>query len=86
MWIYVNVTISVKAISLGATNLLPSEIKANNVGELEKHKDKPIIVVDGSGMQCQESANALTKAGLKRSCVERRRSRLERRESASGAR
>lgn len=40
----------------GATNLLPSEIKANNVGELEKHKDKPLIVVDGSGMQCQESA------------------------------
>ncbi|EAN4054044.1 rhodanese-like domain-containing protein [Salmonella enterica subsp. enterica serovar Uganda] len=50
----------------GATNLLPSEIKANNVGELEKHKDKPIIVVDGSGMQCQESANALTKAGFEK--------------------
>ena len=29
----------------GSTNLLPSEIKANNVGELEKHKDKPLIVV-----------------------------------------
>ncbi len=42
----------------GATNLLPSEIKANNVGELEKHKDKPIIVVDGSGMQCR---NPLTR-------------------------
>ncbi|EBK8375200.1 rhodanese-like domain-containing protein [Salmonella enterica] len=50
----------------GATNLLPSEIKANNVGELEKHKDKPIIVVDGFGMQCQESANALTKAGFEK--------------------
>ena len=43
---------------------MPSEIKANNVGELEKHKDKPVIVVDGSGMQCQEPANALTKAGF----------------------
>ncbi len=32
----------------GSINLLPSEIKANNVGELEKHKDKPVIVVDGS--------------------------------------
>ena len=41
----------------GSINLLPSEIKANNVGELEKHKD-------GSGMQCQEPANALTKAGF----------------------
>ncbi|MDI5827879.1 rhodanese-like domain-containing protein, partial [Salmonella enterica subsp. enterica serovar Kentucky] len=29
-------------------------------------KDKPIIVVDGSGMQCQESANALTKAGFEK--------------------
>lgn len=48
----------------GSINLLPSEIKANNVGELEKHKDKPVIVVDGSGMQCQEPANALTKAGF----------------------
>ncbi|PHP45014.1 rhodanese-like domain-containing protein, partial [Salmonella enterica] len=37
----------------GAANLLPGEIKANNVGELEKHKGKPIIVVGGSGMQCQ---------------------------------
>lgn len=48
----------------GSINLLPSEIKANNVGELEKHKDKPVIVVDGSGMQCREPANALTKAGF----------------------
>lgn len=48
----------------GSVNLLPNEIKANNVGELEKHKAKPIIVVDGSGMQAQEPANALTKAGF----------------------
>ena len=34
------------------------------MGELEKHKDKPVIVVDGSGMQCQEAANALIKAGF----------------------
>ncbi|EPX7646535.1 rhodanese-like domain-containing protein, partial [Escherichia coli] len=27
-------------------------------------KDKSVIVVDGSGMQCQEPANALTKAGF----------------------
>ena len=45
----------------GSINLLPSEIKANNVGELEKHKDKPVIVVDGSGMQCQEPANEMIK-------------------------
>ena len=53
----------------GSINLLPSEIKANNVGELEKHKDKPVIVVDGSGMQCQEAANALIKAGFENGSV-----------------
>ena len=50
----------------GSINLLPTEIKANNLGELEKHKDKPIIVVDGSGMQAQEPANNLNKAGFER--------------------
>ncbi|WP_312951422.1 rhodanese-like domain-containing protein [Superficieibacter sp.] len=50
----------------GSVNLLPAEIKANNVGELDKHKDKPIIVVDGSGMQAQEPANALIKAGFEK--------------------
>lgn len=48
----------------GSINLLPAEVKANNVGELEKHKTKPVIVTDGSGMQAQESANALIKAGF----------------------
>ncbi|MDU2938566.1 MAG: rhodanese-like domain-containing protein [Enterobacteriaceae bacterium] len=50
----------------GSVNVLPAEIKANNVGELDKHKDKPIIVVDGTGVQAQESANALTKAGYEK--------------------
>ena len=49
-----------------AINLLPADIKANNLGELEKHKDKPIIVVDGSGMQAQDPASALNKAGFER--------------------
>ncbi|GHD95704.1 MULTISPECIES: rhodanese-like domain-containing protein [Pseudocitrobacter] len=48
----------------GSINLLPAEVKANNVGELDKHKNKPVIVTDGSGMQAQESANALIKAGF----------------------
>lgn len=50
----------------GSINLLPTEIKANNVGELEKHKAQPIIVVDGSGMQAQEPASALNKAGFEK--------------------
>ncbi|WP_054178021.1 rhodanese-like domain-containing protein [Trabulsiella odontotermitis] len=48
----------------GSINLLPSEIKANNVGELEKHKSQPIIVVDGSGLQAQSPAGELAKAGF----------------------
>jgi len=47
-----------------AINLLPADIKANNLGELEKHKDKPIIVVDGTGMQANEPTNTLVKAGF----------------------
>ena len=67
----------------GAINLLPSDIKANNVGELEKHKSQPIIVVDGSGMQAQEPASALNKAGFEKvlgHCW------LERRKPPSGTR
>ncbi|STU79431.1 Rhodanese-related sulfurtransferase [Klebsiella pneumoniae] len=44
----------------------PAISKANNVGELEKHKSQPIIVVDGSGMQAQEPASALNKAGFEK--------------------
>ena len=50
----------------GAVNLLPSEIKANNVGELEKRKSTPIIVVDGTGLQAQTPANELVKAGFEK--------------------
>lgn len=45
-------------------NVLPTEIKANNFGELDKHKAKPVIVADATGMQSQESANLLIKAGF----------------------
>ncbi|MEO3991443.1 rhodanese-like domain-containing protein [Pseudocitrobacter cyperus] len=48
----------------GSINLLVADVKANNVGELEKHKNKPVIVTDASGMQAQEPANALIKAGF----------------------
>ncbi len=51
---------------VGAVNLLPGEIKANNVGELEKRKSTPIIVVDGTGLQAQTPANELVKAGFEK--------------------
>ncbi|ALB68668.1 rhodanese-like domain-containing protein [Cronobacter dublinensis] len=47
-----------------AINVLPADIKASNVGELEKHKAKPVIVVDGNGLSAQESAALLNKAGF----------------------
>lgn len=50
----------------GAVNLLPGEIKANNVGELEKRKSTPIIVVDGTGLQAQTPANEMVKAGFEK--------------------
>ncbi len=48
----------------GAQNVLPADIKNSNLGELEKHKNKPIIVVDANGMSAQESGNHLHKAGF----------------------
>lgn len=48
----------------GAINLQPGEIKSGSLGELEKHKNKPIIVVDASGVNAQEPGNQLYKAGF----------------------
>ncbi|AFJ48916.1 rhodanese-like domain-containing protein [Shimwellia blattae] len=52
-----------------AVNLLPTEIKSGSFGELDKHKSRPVIVVDASGMNAQESAALLTKAGFERVMV-----------------
>ncbi len=71
----------------GSINLLPSEIKANNVGELEKHKDKPVIVVDGSGMQCGGASKRADESWFCASIrTERRRRWLGWRKLAFGAR
>ncbi|PKF50021.1 rhodanese-like domain-containing protein [Enterovibrio nigricans] len=48
----------------GALHVLAKDIKADNVGELEKHKSDPIIVVCKTGQTAAESANALAKAGF----------------------
>ncbi len=69
LWIYVNVTISVKAISLARPICCRAKSKPTMLANWKSTKNKPIIVVDGSGMQCRESANALTKPALKRCFV-----------------
>ena len=49
---------------MGSIHILPSEIKSNSFGELEKHKTNPVIVVCKSGQTASSSANALAKAGF----------------------
>ncbi|ANI29752.1 hypothetical protein PL78_07940 [Yersinia entomophaga] len=45
-------------------NLTPTEIKNGSLGELEKHKAQPIIVVCANGTASRTSAENLNKAGF----------------------
>lgn len=47
-----------------AINLTASEIKSGSLGELEKHKARPIIVVCANGTASREPAENLSKAGF----------------------
>ncbi|UJF19257.1 rhodanese-like domain-containing protein [Vibrio sp. SS-MA-C1-2] len=47
-----------------AHHILPSDIKNNTFGELEKHKNTPIIVVCKTGQTSIANADELTKAGF----------------------
>ena len=47
-----------------AVHILPSDIKAGNLGKLENQKSNPIIVVCQTGQSSQESANLLAKGGF----------------------
>ncbi len=51
---------------LDAVNLTPSEIKDNNLGEVEKHKNRPVILVSANGMELVKPAESLLKAGFER--------------------
>lgn len=51
---------------IDSINLTPSEIKDNNIGELEKHKQKPIIVVSTNGMEASKPAEQLVQYGFER--------------------
>ncbi|ATA26156.1 rhodanese-like domain-containing protein [Brenneria goodwinii] len=52
-----------------AFNLLPNDIKNGSVGELEKHKAQPVIVVCANGMSSREAAANLLNAGFERVMV-----------------
>ncbi|MBD2809892.1 rhodanese-like domain-containing protein [Xenorhabdus sp. Vera] len=49
---------------IGSVNLTPSEIKDNNLGELEKHKKQPVIIVSASGMEARTPAENLGRFGF----------------------
>ena len=51
---------------IDAVNLTPSEIKDNNLGEVEKHKNRPVILVSANGMELVKPAESLLKAGFER--------------------
>ncbi|EFB70726.1 thiosulfate sulfurtransferase [Providencia rustigianii] len=51
---------------IDSINLTPSEIKDNNLGELEKHKQKPVIVVSASGMESGKPAEHLAQHGFEK--------------------
>ncbi|MFZ7283727.1 rhodanese-like domain-containing protein [Avibacterium avium] len=45
-------------------NLLPSEIKNQNIGKIEQHKDKPVVVICATGMAAGASAELLAQQGF----------------------
>jgi rhodanese-related sulfurtransferase len=49
---------------LGAKQLKPEQINKAEFTSLEKHKDKPIIVVCAMGMTAKRTATNLAKAGF----------------------
>ncbi|MGV8002201.1 rhodanese-like domain-containing protein [Photorhabdus temperata subsp. temperata] len=53
---------------IGSINLTPSEIKDNNLAELEKHKEQPVIVVSANGTESRTPAENLLRAGFERVC------------------
>lgn len=47
-----------------SVNVVAADIKNNNVGELAKHKARPVVVVCANGVNARASAEALNKAGF----------------------
>lgn len=50
----------------GSLNITPSEISSKNIVALEKHKDKPIIVVCANGTTSRRPAEELSKLGFEK--------------------
>ncbi|PJG83266.1 rhodanese-like domain-containing protein [Caviibacterium pharyngocola] len=51
---------------INSINVLPSEIKNQNLGKIEHHKDTPVILACATGMTAGASAELLAKQGFSR--------------------
>ncbi|MGY4676704.1 rhodanese-like domain-containing protein [Pasteurella sp. P03HT] len=51
---------------INSLNVLPAEIKKQNVGKISQHKDTPVILVCATGMSATASAELLAKQGFNR--------------------
>ncbi|ARU64167.1 rhodanese-like domain-containing protein [Histophilus somni] len=51
---------------INSINVLPTEIKNQNLGKIEQHKDTPVILVCATGMNAGASAELLVKQGFSR--------------------
>ncbi|HEI8748507.1 TPA: rhodanese-like domain-containing protein [Proteus mirabilis] len=51
---------------IDSINLTPSEIKSNNIAELEKYKSQLVIVVSPSGIEGAKPAESLIKLGFEK--------------------
>lgn len=49
---------------INSINVLPSEIKNQNIGKLETHKEKALVLVDTNGTSASASSVFLTKQGF----------------------
>ncbi|OOF53227.1 rhodanese-like domain-containing protein [Rodentibacter trehalosifermentans] len=49
---------------INSINLLPSDIKNANLGKIEQHKEKPLVLVDINGISAPTSAALLVKQGF----------------------
>ena len=54
------------AISLVASTCFQLKLKNQNVGKIEHHKEKPLIIVDVNGVSSATSAELLTKQGFEK--------------------
>lgn len=48
----------------GSMHIVPEDIKLANIGTLSKHQDRPVILVDNTGMVANSVASDLAKQGF----------------------